>query len=289
MLPENKKVLRDSTQALKLWVYGKPNIGKTTFANQFPDTLMLNTDGNYKFVDSPVVTIGGENAWDDFITIIKELLQDKHTYKTIVIDLVEDLYQYCRDYYLKQLKIVHEADLGYGKGYDIIRNNFLIALRILCNSKYNIVLCSHEQEVSIKDRVGRETTVFKPNLNDKVSTKVSGMVELTGRLYSETETDESGNEVEKRTLFFGSSSDMFTGNKIKSLKVDRILMSETKGYTNLVNAIKEPCNLTSDVLTTTTFKEDVKKEESIKVEEQVLDQKSVVDTPILLKRKRDIK
>lgn len=283
MLPENKKVLRDSTQALKLWVYGKPNIGKTTFANQFPDTLMLNTDGNYKFVDSPVVTIGGENAWEDFVTIIKELLQDKHTYKTIVIDLVEDLYQYCRDYYLKQLKIVHEADLGYGKGYDIIRNNFLIALRILCNSKYNIVLCSHEQEVSIKDRVGRETTVFKPNLNDKVSTKVSGMVELTGRLYSETETDESGNEVEKRTLFFGSSSDMFTGNKIKSLKVDRILMSETKGYTNLVNAIKEPSK-----------KEEIKKEESIvveptKVEEQVLDQKSVVDTPILLKRKRDIK
>lgn len=283
MLPENKKVLRDSTQALKLWVYGKPNIGKTTFANQFPDTLMLNTDGNYKFVDSPVVAIGGENAWEDFVTIIKELLQDKHTYKTIVIDLVEDLYQYCRDYYLKQLKIVHEADLGYGKGYDIIRNNFLIALRILCNSKYNIVLCSHEQEVSIKDRVGRETTVFKPNLNDKVSTKVSGMVELTGRLYSETETDESGNEVEKRTLFFGSSSDMFTGNKIKSLKVDRILMSETKGYTNLVNAIKEPSK-----------KEEIKKEESIvveptKVEEQVLDQKSVVDTPILLKRKRDIK
>ena len=48
-LPENKKVLRDSTQSVKMWIYGEPNIGKTTFANQFPDALMINTDGNIKY------------------------------------------------------------------------------------------------------------------------------------------------------------------------------------------------------------------------------------------------
>ena len=75
MLPENKKVNRDVTQGLKIWVYGKPNIGKTTFANQFPNTLMLNTDGNIKGVDSPCVSIGGENPWEDFVATIDEILK----------------------------------------------------------------------------------------------------------------------------------------------------------------------------------------------------------------------
>ena len=238
MLPENKKVNRDITQALKIWVYGKPNIGKTTFANQFPDTLMLNTDGNIKGVDSPCVSVGGENPWEDFVATVDEILKGNHTFKTIVVDLTEDIYQYCRNYYCKKLKIDHEADLGYGKGYDIIKNAFLIVLRKLCNTEYNVILCSHEKEVVIKDRIGRETTVFKPNIGDTIATKISGMVEMTARSSSESVTDAEGQQYDERRLFFGAASDIYTGNKIKSLKDDYIVMSETEGYNTLIGAIK---------------------------------------------------
>ena len=40
MLPENKKVNRDATSNLKVWVYGQPNIGKTTFANRLRIELL---------------------------------------------------------------------------------------------------------------------------------------------------------------------------------------------------------------------------------------------------------
>ena len=238
MLPENKKVNRDVTQGLKIWVYGKPNIGKTTFANQFPNTLMLNTDGNIKGVDSPCVAIGGENPWEDFVATIDEILKGNHTFETIVIDLCEDIYQYARNYYCKKLKIDHEADLGYGKGYDIIKTAFLIVLRKLANSPYNLLCLSHEKETVVKDRIGRETTIYRTNISDGTAIKISGMMEITGRLFAETDKDEDGETTETRKLFFGSASDMFTGNKVKGLKVDSIIMDEVEGYNTLINSIK---------------------------------------------------
>lgn len=235
MLPVNKKVVRDATSNLKIWVYGQPNIGKTTFANQFPDALMLNTDGNYKGVDSPVVPI---TDWEQFVETCDEILKGEHEYKTIVIDLLEDIYTYCRNYYCKKLKIDHEADLGYGKGYDIIKTAFLIVIRKLANSPYNLLCLSHEKEVVVKDRIGREITVYKPNFTDGTATKLAGMMEITGRLYAETK-DDDGVKLETRKLFVGSASDMFAGNKVKTLKVDSILMDEVDGYNNLVKAVKD--------------------------------------------------
>ena len=249
MLPVNKKVIRDATSSLKIWVYGQPNIGKTTVANQFPDALMLNTDGNYKGIDSPVVPI---TDWEQFVELCDEILEGKHDYKTIVIDLLEDVYTYCRNYYCKKLKIDHEADLGYGKGYDIIKTAFLLVLRKLANSPYNLLCLSHEKEVVIKDRIGRETTVYKPNFSEGTAVKIAGMMEITGRLYSVTQQVEEGVKIELRNLFVGSASDMFTGNKIKTLKSDTILMDEVEGYNNILKAIKN-----ENVVIPTPVKEDI--------------------------------
>ena len=249
MLPVNKKVIRDATSSLKIWVYGQPNIGKTTVANQFPDALMLNTDGNYKGIDSPVVPI---TDWEQFVELCDEILEGKHDYKTIVIDLLEDVYTYCRNYYCKKLKIDHEADLGYGKGYDIIKTAFLLVLRKLANSPYNLLCLSHEKEVVIKDRIGRETTVYKPNFSEGTAVKIAGMMEITGRLYSVTQQVEEGVKIELRNLFVGSASDMFTGNKIKTLKSDTILMDEVEGYNNILKAIKN-----ENVVIPTAVKEDI--------------------------------
>ena len=57
MLPENKKRDVQTSKKVKLYLYGSPMSGKTTFANGFPEVLMLNTDGNIQYVDSPCVAI----------------------------------------------------------------------------------------------------------------------------------------------------------------------------------------------------------------------------------------
>ena len=236
ILPKNEKVMRDGTKTIKMWIYGEPNIGKTTFANKFPDVLMINTDGNYKYVDAPVITLidGKHEPWENFLSIVDEIIKGNHTFKTIVVDLLEDVYQYCRNYYCKKLKIDHESELGFAKGYDIIRNAFLIALRQLANSNYNIIFISHEDTQTIKDRIGRETTTYKTPLADKVAKKVAGMVEITGRIKCDVIKDEDDNVTEKRVLHLTSSASEFGGNKIPTLTVDKIDLS----YEALVEAMK---------------------------------------------------
>ena len=82
---------------------------KTFFANQFPDPLMLNTDGNIKFVDAPyiairdTVTVEGRLtkrhlAWEVFADAVAELEKKQNDSKTIVVDLLEDTYEACRVY-----------------------------------------------------------------------------------------------------------------------------------------------------------------------------------------------
>jgi phage nucleotide-binding protein len=236
MLPVNEKVHRESTSQIKLWIYGEPTIGKTIFANQFPDALFLNTDGNIKYIDSPALPITaapGKDPWEVFVDAIQELTTTQHTYKTVVVDLLEDVFQYCRAFYAKKLKIEHEADLGYGKGYDIIRNAFLIVLRTLMNSGLNVVLVSHEKAVTIKDRIGRELTRFQPAISESVAGKISGMVDITGRVMIKSEEVE-GKIIDSRILYLDATKDQVGGNRIPTIKTEYIPLN----YTNLLEVYK---------------------------------------------------
>lgn len=47
ILPSNEREQVEGIVKKKIWAYGKPFSGKTYLANQFPDILLLSTDGNY--------------------------------------------------------------------------------------------------------------------------------------------------------------------------------------------------------------------------------------------------
>ena len=155
LLPKNER--RDLTKITKkvLWIYGKPFSGKTWFANRFPDPLMLNTDGNIKYVDSPFISIRDEVTssgrmtttklgWEVFKDVIDELAKKQNEFKTIIVDLLEDTYEMCRLYMYKEMGITHESDDSF-RAWDKVRTEFLSTMRKLVNLDYeNIILISHD-------------------------------------------------------------------------------------------------------------------------------------------------
>ena len=213
MLPKNEKRTVNKLSQIKIWIYGAPFSGKTTLANNFPDALMLNTDGNINSFDSPFVRIRDEldgrqtiKAWIIFKRTIEELKQGSN-YKTIVVDLVEDVYEYCRLYCYEKLGIEHESDNSF-KAYDYVRNEFLNAMKSLVNLNYNIVLISHEDtSKDITKRSGDKITAIKPNITEKLANKLAGMVDLVGR-------------VTNRQLSFYSDEVVFGGGRIKLNKTE---------------------------------------------------------------------
>lgn len=217
-LPKNERRKIETINKRVLWIYGAPFSGKTTFANSFPDPLMLNTDGNIRFVDAPYIAIKDEVkvegrqtkrtlAWDIFKETVAELEKKDNDFKTIIVDLLEDLYEHCRVYMYEQLGITHESDDSF-RAWDKVRTEFLHTLKRLMNLDYeNIILISHEDMTKdITKRGGDKITAIKPNLQDKVAVKVAGMVDVVGRIIADGDV---------RTFSFKSNEVIFGGGRLK--------------------------------------------------------------------------
>lgn len=241
MLPENKKRDVQASKKVKLYLYGSPMSGKTTFANGFPEPLILNTDGNIQYVDAPYIAIRDQVsmegrikkvkfAWEVFKEAVDEIIAGNHSYKTIVIDLIEDVYEACRVYMYNKLEIEHESDAGYGKGYDMIKTEFLTIIKRIINSDYNIVLLSHDKVEEVKFKNGTSITSYTVNLQEKIAKKLAGMVDITARVILDNDN--------KRYLDFTYNDYVFGGNRI-GLQQTRIPLNVEEFKKEFINGGKK--------------------------------------------------
>ena len=193
LLPSTKRREIESVGRNRIWIYGSPFSGKTTIADKFPNPLMLNTDGNIRNVTAPyiamkdVVNVEGRIttttlAWEIFKETIAELQKKQNNFDTIVIDLVEDLYESCRLYMYKQMGITHESDDSF-RAWDKVRTEFLSTMREVMNLDYkNIILISHEDTTKdITKRTGDKISSVRPNIQEKIANKLAGMVDIVIR------------------------------------------------------------------------------------------------------------
>lgn len=222
-LPKNERRTVEANSYKKIWLYGQPFSGKTYLANKFPNVLMLNTDGNIKYVDAPfipikdIVTTSGRVtnrifAWDVFKDAIAELEKKQNDFETIVVDLLEDTYEHCRLWCYEKLGIEHESDNSF-KAWDYVKTEFLSTIKRLMNLDYNILLLSHEDtSKDLTKKSGDKVTAIKPNLQDKAALKIAGMVDIVGRLI---------NDERKRTISFKTNEVVFGGGRL-TLTVDEI-------------------------------------------------------------------
>lgn len=213
LLPKNERRVINLAARKKIWIYGAPFSGKTTLADHFPNPIMLNTDGNLNSFTAPVIevkeTLDGRiktPAWENFKAAIDEL-QKGSDFETIVVDLVEDAYEHCRRWCYQKYGFEHESDAGYGKGYDLIRTEFLSTMKRLMTLDYNIVLISHEDiSRDITRKSGDKITSVRPNIQDKVANKLAGMVDIVARVVADGDN---------RTLQFKSDDVVFGGGRLK--------------------------------------------------------------------------
>lgn len=226
ILPSTQRREIGKAQKRKIWIYGDAFTGKTTMLDDAPNPLNLNTDGNIQFVTMPyipikdIVTVEGrvtkrKFAWEVLKETIDELEKNQNEFKTIIVDLLEDTREMCRLYKYDQMGIEHESDSGYGKGWDIIKTEYLSTIRRLFNLDYeNIVVVSHENVSEIKKKNGQTITKIVPNIQESIANKVAGMVDIVARAVVEDDGT--------RTLNFKSNEFVFGGGRLKGLTETKI-------------------------------------------------------------------
>ena len=190
ILPKNERREKVLNTTPDMWIYADSYVGKSTFIDQLDDLIFANTDGNTENITSPVVRIRNEKegrmtkfAWEVFLDFVAELEKKENDFKVIALDLIEDLYEHCRLYMYDKLGIEHEQDVGFGKGWDMVRTEFLSTIKRLKNLGYRIIYISKELKTEINLKNGAKITSYAPNLPDKVANVLAGTVTLTVRAF----------------------------------------------------------------------------------------------------------
>lgn len=131
--------------AKKVVVYGPEGIGKSTFASKFPEPVFIDTEGSTKELD--VMRYPNPQTWSDILTYVNDYIENMPG-KTLVIDTADWTEALCISHTCSRLNVKGIEDVGYGKGYVYLADNFTELLKrcdVLIEQGVNVVFTAHAQ------------------------------------------------------------------------------------------------------------------------------------------------
>ncbi|MEN6416309.1 MAG: ATP-binding protein [Armatimonadota bacterium] len=187
MLPTQKTPPKPNLADLTVLAYGGTKIGKSTWCSHADNALFISTEPGLNSLEVFQIPI---TTWDDLLVACGEIAEGNHSFKTVIIDTVDNAFRMCADYICRKFKIEHESDLGYGKGHSLVNSEFQRVLNKLAFLPYGLYLVSHSQSNEIETRTGKYTKIV-PTLPEKARKIVLGMVDMI--LYCDIEST-TGND-----------------------------------------------------------------------------------------------
>lgn len=132
--------------ALKVVLYGPEGIGKSTLASRFPRPLFIDTEGSTRHMD--VARTERPSSWAQLQEQVSCVWEDPDLCETLVIDTADWAEQLCIASFCAQKKLSGIEEMGYGKGYVYIAEDFgrlLNTLSEITERGVNVVLTAHAQ------------------------------------------------------------------------------------------------------------------------------------------------
>lgn len=186
LLPKNEKKVPKETPRNYV-IYGGTMHGKTYFADEFPNPLNLNTDGNAEMIETPSIGISNERGSDGQIartafamlgSVINELETKNHTFETIVVDVIDDIVSLFEQDVTESAGVDYIGDIGWGKGHGMLESMvraFVMKMKGLSmKKKINVIYVSRLNTIE-------DNNVMKnvPSLKQKWMNIVNGNSDYT--------------------------------------------------------------------------------------------------------------
>ena len=131
--------------AQKVVLYGVEGIGKSTFASQFPNPVFIDTEGSTSNMN--VQRLDNPNSWQMLLDEVNYVKQTKIC-STLIIDTADWAETLANQHIIARNGITSIEDLGYGKGYTMVKEEFgklLNLLSELTDDGINVVVTAHAE------------------------------------------------------------------------------------------------------------------------------------------------
>ncbi|WP_142433430.1 AAA family ATPase [Enterococcus mundtii] len=182
ILPPNKpQVPKDTPRNFFIW--GPTMGGKSFLASQFPNPLVFNTDGNAEANTVPSVQLRNikdtngkikRSVIDQLDKLITALQTEKHTYETVVLDVIDDIVVMIEQYICDKEDVETLGDIPYGKGYAAFTNIFQQLVIELKSLPMNVIYISRNAS-----KMEGQTEIDIPSLKEKHQNIVNGNCDLS--------------------------------------------------------------------------------------------------------------
>ncbi len=133
--------------AQKFIIYGIQGLGKTTFGATFQNPILLRTEDGAKAIN--ITTFPIAKTFDDVKQAITSLHQEKHDFKTLVVDSLDWLEPLVWDETCEENGFTNIESAGYGKGYVTADYYWRLLMKgfdsLAINKNMDIVLISHAE------------------------------------------------------------------------------------------------------------------------------------------------
>lgn len=204
-----------ATLAHSRWfIHGPGKIGKSTFASGWPHSFFLSTERRLDHIQNIRYTYMQD--WEAFKEVVKELKEQQYRqmFKTIVVDTIDLVYQYCWDFVKEAREFEHPSDEKYGKGYDFLDSEFKLYLFKLLALPYAIIFVSHTTPREIFTERGTKTklTSTLPDRVKKIIFPHMGVIGYMAWDVQEVKRDGQLQFVDVPIMHFKGSADYEAGD-----------------------------------------------------------------------------
>jgi len=174
LLPTEKTQPRTDLEDLTVLLYGAPKFGKSTWASQAPGALFLATEPGLNHLAVHQIPI---STWEEMGEACALIAAGQHDFRTVVIDTVDNAFLYCERWMCQRNGWNHPSDAPYGKGFSMVKAEFLRVLTKLANMPYGLIMTSHSKQKEVKTATGTiQQTV--PTLTGSALDVSAGLADL---------------------------------------------------------------------------------------------------------------
>lgn len=171
---QSRDALDVSPLDVRVLLAGMPKVGKSTLAASWPadTTLIVDTQRGSTMLDGDhfVAHVG---SWAEFEALVTELTMTEHQFRTVVLDLVDDLWRFCDVHHAGKDEVLASATDDWQRSINTCEGVFIDVVGRLIGSPLGIWFLTHTTEKKDGD-----LTRYVPALSKRPLGYVKGVCQV---------------------------------------------------------------------------------------------------------------